>query len=303
MAYRFEENETVADGVRRIAGEELRSAAYQLSRRKGNRDEAIHEARKSIKKTRALLKLMREELGDCFNRDNIRLREIGQQLSEIRDAAAMLEAFEPLAQEHAGQLPRKVFLAVSAELHRRKKSEASPARMRTVLPRMATALRAIAKDAGAWPLKRDGFRALEPGLRQTLKRGRRAMNVAREKPEPDNFHQWRKRTKEHWYHTKLLERIWSDAIRKRESDLKELETLLGDDHNLSVLCDKIAADRSRFGSEEGADSFLDLAMRDQEKLRKSAMSLGKKLHEEKPRELTSKLSRLWNSPRKVAQAA
>src|SRR5258708_37043741 len=108
MAYRFEENETVSDAVRRIAGEELRSAAYQLSRRKsGNRDEAIHEARKSIKKTRALLKLMRMELGDCFDRDNIRLREIGQQLSEIRDAAAMLEVFEPLAQEHAGDLPRK----------------------------------------------------------------------------------------------------------------------------------------------------------------------------------------------------
>jgi CHAD domain-containing protein len=304
MAYRFEANETVADAVRRIAGEELRSAAYRLSRRKnGNRDEAIHEARKSIKKTRALLKLMRLELGDCFDRDNLRLREIGQQLSEIRDAAAMPEIFEPMAKDHAGELPQKVFVAVGAELHRRKKSEASPARMRAVLPRMAAALRVIAKDAGAWPLQRDGFEALEPGLRQTLKRGRHAMMIARDNPEPHNFHQWRKRTKEHYYHTKLLEGMWSDAIRKRDGELKELETVLGDEHNLSVLCEKIIADQTRFGSDVEVDSFLELAMRDQEKLRTRAIAMGTKLHEEKARGLTAKLSRLWNSPRKVTKAA
>jgi CHAD domain-containing protein len=274
-----------------------------LSRRKGGyADEAIHEARKSIKKTRALLKLMRMELGDCFDRDNLRLREIGQQLSEIRDAAAMLELFEPMAQDHAGDLPSKVFLAVSAELHRRKKRESSPARLRTVLPRMATALRSIAKDTRTWPLEKNGFGALEPGLRRTLKRGRDAMKVAQQTPEPDNFHQWRKRTKEHWYHVRLLENIWTDAIKKRESDLKELETLLGDDHNLSVLYEKIATDPTHFGG-DGVDAFLHLVTQDQEKLRKKALSIGTSIHEEKPRAVTAKLSRLWNAPRKVARAA
>jgi len=55
MAYRIKRNESVAEAVRRIAGEEIDSVASQLARSSGKRrDKAIHEARKSVKKTRAL---------------------------------------------------------------------------------------------------------------------------------------------------------------------------------------------------------------------------------------------------------
>jgi hypothetical protein len=49
MAYHLTRSESVPEGLRRIASEELDSAASQLSKAHGQRrDEAIHEARKSV---------------------------------------------------------------------------------------------------------------------------------------------------------------------------------------------------------------------------------------------------------------
>src|SRR5260370_36476169 len=64
MGYHFERNESVPEAVRRIAYEEADSAiTYLRGKGRTSRDEAIHEARKNIKKLRALLRLAEPQLG------------------------------------------------------------------------------------------------------------------------------------------------------------------------------------------------------------------------------------------------
>lgn len=59
------------EGLRRIATEELESAASQLSKAHGQRrDEAIHESRKSVKKVRAILRLVQTELNDTYREES-----------------------------------------------------------------------------------------------------------------------------------------------------------------------------------------------------------------------------------------
>src|SRR4051794_26191676 len=97
MPYRLERDESVISGLKRVVRDEMESAGDQLSGdRKKNRDEAIHEARKSIKKVRALLRIMGAELGDIRRRENTRLRDIARRLSEFRDAFAIIETFDDL---------------------------------------------------------------------------------------------------------------------------------------------------------------------------------------------------------------
>jgi hypothetical protein len=51
MSYRLKAKESVPDGIRRIVREEIEGATNRLTNGNGaKRDEAIHEARKSIKK-------------------------------------------------------------------------------------------------------------------------------------------------------------------------------------------------------------------------------------------------------------
>ena len=60
MAFCVQPRESIADGLRRLAKKELASAREQLLRTRQPGDEAIHEARKSVKKVRAIVQLDRD---------------------------------------------------------------------------------------------------------------------------------------------------------------------------------------------------------------------------------------------------
>ncbi len=105
MPYRLKAGQSVPDNVRRIVTEEIDSAVQQLrARDTKKRDEAIHEARKSIKKIRGVLKLMRPELGRTYRTENEALRSMGAKLSELRDAGAMIETLDSLVENYSGKL-------------------------------------------------------------------------------------------------------------------------------------------------------------------------------------------------------
>ncbi len=273
MAYRFEPGETVPESVRRVATEELLSAADGLRlSQPANRDKAIHEARKSIKKTRGLLRLMRKDLGDFFKQENVQLRDVGRRLSDLRDASVIIETFDGVVKKYQGSLSLQVRESIRAELDRRKKAQGKAAGAATVLPSAADALQSVAGDVKLWPLRCDRPDTVESGLRRSWKRWRKARRTARRDPRSDNFHQWRKRTKDCWYHTRLLGKTHPD-LAAREGDLKRVEAWLGEDHNLTVLCERIGEDPESFGAREDVDRFLSLAAKQQESLRKQALAL------------------------------
>ena len=77
MAYRLIRGEGVPAGVRRIAREQLQAAVAHLRSRTGSRDEQIHEARKCMKRLRALARLVRTELGnEAYRRENACFRGV-----------------------------------------------------------------------------------------------------------------------------------------------------------------------------------------------------------------------------------
>ena len=77
MAYRLKKREGIATGVRRIVHAELARAIDELeANRSDDAGTAVHEARKHLKKTRAALRLVRDDLGAGLRRDeNAALRD------------------------------------------------------------------------------------------------------------------------------------------------------------------------------------------------------------------------------------
>ena len=63
MKYRLKRGESTPEGVRRMAAEQLGKALEHLACQDGKRDKHIHEARKATKRLRALVRLVRRELG------------------------------------------------------------------------------------------------------------------------------------------------------------------------------------------------------------------------------------------------
>jgi len=74
MSYRIEADESLEEGVRRVADEQIEKALDSLdldaSESTEKAGEAIHDARKRMKKTRSLLRLARAPLGDVRVAEN-----------------------------------------------------------------------------------------------------------------------------------------------------------------------------------------------------------------------------------------
>lgn len=296
MAYRLKAGESVPEGVRRVVLEEIDSAIKQLSRRGvGQRDEAIHEARKSIKKIRGVLRLIRPRLGPVYREENTRLRDIGRGLSEIRDAQAIIEVFDGVVDKYKDHLQSEALASIRQGLEKSKREMEQGTNVEHAVRAARATLRSLRGRVSQWPLESDGFQAIAAGLEGIYRRGRKAMSAARKKAKPEDFHEWRKRVKDHWYHVRLLESLWTDIMRTHEASLKELETWLGDDHNLVVLHEKLERQPQKFGEENAIQLFTTLADRHQEELRENAMSLGERIYEEKPRDFTRRMSNLWDA--------
>ena len=294
MSYHLKLNEPVHEGLKRIVCEEIEYGAGQLDGKDpAKRDEAIHEARKSVKKIRAVLRLIRPELGSVYRAENERLRGVGQKLSEFRDAGAIIETFDDLKEKYRDELGRHTLSPIRRRLNAQKQSAEKGNQIEAVLQQMANTLRDVGKDVSAWPLQTDGFCAIAPGLRKTYGRGRKALAYAKKRPRPENFHEWRKRVKDHWYHVRLLEDIWTDVMRAYEKDLKDLETWLGDDHNLVVLSDKLKGDPQGYGSQKDVDFLMELIGKHQKKLREKAVDLGDRIYQDRPRLFTKRIELLW----------
>jgi CHAD domain-containing protein len=308
MAYHFKSGESVPEALRRIVSEEFDSAVERLtSSSDADRDEAVHEARKSVKKVRAVLRLVETDLGDLYATENVRLRDIGRKLSELRDAGAIIEALDGLIEKYRDELGKQMFASVRRGLVTRKGEFEQRAGAERLLRGLATSLRAAGKRAKAWPLGHHGFSAIEPGLRETFRRGKRALALALEHSDPANFHEWRKRVKDHWYHVRLLENLWPEMMEARAKSLKDLETWLGEDHNFVVLRDKILTEPDFYGSRRTLASFFAFVERYQRTLREDSVKLGARIYAEKPGRFTERTERLWrvwqDKPKPEAEAA
>jgi len=77
MAYQLKENESLIEGLRRVGQEEQQETLEALT--SDNPHKGVHEARKHLKKLRALIRLVRDELGhEQYKKRNNFFRDIGR---------------------------------------------------------------------------------------------------------------------------------------------------------------------------------------------------------------------------------
>src|SRR5437016_4857690 len=140
MAYHLVLGESVPENIKRIAREQIEDAIGQLRvKNRAKRDEAIHEARKNVKKVRAVMRLVRSELGDAYSPQNNRLREAGQKLSQLRDAGALIGAFDQIKDRYRKRLGRKAVTAIRLGLLDRKAQAEKENNLDHLLPELAAA--------------------------------------------------------------------------------------------------------------------------------------------------------------------
>jgi CHAD domain-containing protein len=243
MAFRIRPGESVSDGLRRVAKKELSSARTQLRKTSPPHDDAIHEARKSIKKVRAVMELVAADEGRGLAGCRKRMRKVNRMLSRLRDADAMLATLAKLRSKAPHALDEHTFARVRRRLSSHKQTLMKDARRDAVWKSVDRELRKLRKKAQQWRPMHRQFGALATGIRVSHGRGRKALTRARNGQGAADFHEWRKQIKVLWYQLRLVQRC-GRGIGKDVRVLHQAETWLGDDHNVVVLCAELSKDAS-----------------------------------------------------------
>jgi CHAD domain-containing protein len=273
--------------------EQIDEAADRLEARGEGIDEAIHEARVCLKRIRALLRLVRGEMGDHdFKAENVRFRDAGRRLSSVRDSAVIIDTFDELA--GAGGI------RATPDLRRMRasliKAEGTPvAEKEEALLEVATVIAAARTGVEAWHIAHKGFSALGPGLMHVYGAGRTALKIARERPTTESLHELRKQAKSLLYQIHVLEDAWPEILQSFASELKDLADLLSDHHDLAVLEAAVSAVPVNQPGGDLKDELLDLIYRNQLELRLKAMPLAERIYVEKPRAFVCRIEGYWTA--------
>jgi len=257
--------------------------------------ETVHEVRKDIKKARSLLRLARPAIpGKTYRRENRYLRDTARGISGARDADVMVETVDELAERYVGRLPKRAFTTLRGRLA--KEATASPGAEGDDL---AGALDAARGRVGAWaPEDCDGG-TLRAGAVRAYARGRDALAVVEHEPSAENLHEWRKRVKDLWYHQRLLRNAWKDPLKAMADESHRLADLLGDDHDLAVLADRLAgsADLTDASATLDRETMLTLIAERRAELQVEALDLGRRVYAEKPKAYGRRIARYLDAAR------
>jgi CHAD domain-containing protein len=291
-SYALDRDEPLGDGLKRVAAGRAEQAIARLrgiGSAEVDQADAIHGARKDMKKLRTVLRLLRDELPqDLYDEEMQCYREAARALSSARDAEVKLATLDDLA-GRTGELPDEAVEAWRQILARDREAVVNTgADPEEVVDRLEAGLARIE----GWRLEADSWAMIGSALQRSYRRGRRAMREAEKDPSEENFHQWRKRAKDLWYELRLLSGTWSETLVPFADEVHRLSDLLGNHHDLAVL--RADLRERRLGKEE--TRLLEAAIEArQTDLAREAFGLGHRLYAERPKAFSRRLRRYWEA--------
>lgn len=224
MGYRLGKQERdLTQLLRRVTADELGAALALAPEQAG----AVHDARKRVKKVRALLRLVQPGFAPA-QACSRRLGDAASGLSAVRDAEVMIAVHDRLAPELAEGAVRALLVARLEAARADPQQETHAATFRAVLAQ-------VLAEAPHWRVRGNDVAVLTEGLARTRRRGLKAMAAAEDDRDGEPMHDWRKRVKDLWYQARLLSPVWPSVMHVIGKEAGELGEMLGDHHDLLVF--------------------------------------------------------------------
>jgi CHAD domain-containing protein len=294
MAFRIEEDERLPHGIRRVACEQVDRAIASLTPPIADQEKAIHDVRKQFKKLRAILRLMRDELGDdLYRSENRFFRDLARKLSGHRDVTSLIESLDRLAKKGEGK-GAAVAAAVRDRLAAEQKSAEADEQSQT-LAEVREALADACSRIGEWPLERNRFAAIDRSLKRIYRNGRRAFSESNSEPSVKNLHEWRKEVKYLWYCGRILEPMWPEVFEAMVHELHQVADDLGDDHDLAMMR-QLLHDREDLADDpEDRGLLIHLIDEERSRLQELAKARGSRIYSERPKTFIKRMRTYWKA--------
>jgi CHAD domain-containing protein len=304
MSFELNPDESLRKHIRRIVRDQMDKALdYLTGPHEGSPAVAVHEARKSFKKIRAILRLVRPVIDEeSYREANTCFRNAGRPLTEVRDAKILVETLDHIARhfkEHiVGRSFDQVRRGLQNNLRAVRKRVLDEHNAFTVV---AAAVRQARGRIKAWADVPNQWLAVGEGLKDVYRRAGDAHEEAIADPTVEKLHEWRKQAKYLRYQLEILTPIWPEWMEELAREADRIGELLGDDHDLVVLRQTLTDNPGRFGDEGDRELLLALIDRRRAELEQEAMLLGRRFFQDSPGDFARRLKGYWKTCRAQAE--
>lgn len=297
MAYRLKLKEPLHAGFHRIAAEQLDKVLPGPEALGGN-EKWVHETRRALKRTRALLRLVRSSLEpQVYLDENEALREIGRNLSPLRDrdvVAATLAKLEP----NASRSLASAITWMKSTIQPNIADSANVALEDQASGVVVDALEALThcrERLTELDLRGDRLEVLSEGLANSQRAGRKALRMLAEEDTEEALHSVRKRVQTYQRQMALLIAAWPELQHVRVEAAKQVARQLGEAQDLAVLAATVTgnATTQRRRAQAG---LLVAACRERQRLcRDEAIPKAERLFALSPDAVGVEFGRLWSA--------
>ena len=282
------EHDSLGEAVRAFICREIEQAVAACTARQSGTGSLVWETRKHLKRARAALRLLRQDVPrNAFGKENRRLREVGRLMSDIRDAEVRLGTVREMRDAFGVDRIRnyeKTEDMLAFDL------DNFLAAFEGWETEAAEELRRAQQSIGQWQLHDVPPSRILRALRKSYKSGRDAVRRVKKKGTAPRFHELRKRSKTLWYQLGLLDRLDRQRFCDLRRPLKAIGVNLGHAHDLCFVVERLESLTGRHGRDSRRNA-LDVLIKSREcDLQRKALRRGERFYADKPREFMRRLA-------------
>lgn len=299
-------HESPAGSVVRAIEEEIDVAVLALGDTGLEPDEAVHGARRALKRARALLRMISDPMERPTHRVLHRnLRAAGHSLAPMREATTLIETFDAHRTLFAEWVSVDVLEATRACIDGRY-SEAYPVgrldggAVRSAFESLSPARRLLvdwAREHAAFCGEMESFTYIAHGLHRVYKDGREGMRAATLSGDFNEFHHWRKQVKYLRGALQHLEPVAPSEIRPAIDRLSLVNKSLSRAHDLWVLGNFINAHPCPCIDRGLLETYVGITDERRRDLDTRALALAAPIYAEMPRAFTERMEQYWAARR------
>src|SRR5437764_7583619 len=193
MSYELRRDQKLGANLRRICRKQVENALQVVSGEVEVDDSPVHQTRKHLKKARAALRIVSDQIGrGLFKEQDRSFRDIGRLISDVRDAEVRLQTVRQL-QDITRRTSRQTFHKTEelllAEL------EHFMAAFADWQKQAAPQLEKLQEEIEGWHVENLDCKNIRCAAQRAYKTARHALDCAKTKPTPENFHEFRSEAK------------------------------------------------------------------------------------------------------------
>ena len=286
----LQRHETLKSGLLRVVDLLTNSIADCLNHLSPNDEQGIHRVRTTIKRLRALLRLIRPALNPAFfNCEDTRLRTAAGLLSFARDSEVARGTLKtlPVSDQAAQEAVATALAGFDSRVELPKDLDQTMAKVRRRVEQTR-------RNFHRLELRGTEREIVESGVQAVYRQGRSRMKVAIAQGQDNGFHRWRIRAKNLYYELEFLESVWPKRFHRMVSRLSKFQDQIGLDHDVAVLRAWLEKTPQEFGGAETVRRVVTCLENETRKLSRVVVPLGRKIWREKPRRFAREVAQHWS---------